>query len=82
MRAGGVQKSFSKPPHDGYQTTQNFMLISKMQTYLTDKMRPKRVMGQKRSPKFYEVFFGQKKWFLVLKKNSFSFMTFPSHKTM
>jgi hypothetical protein len=47
----GPKKFFFKPPHDGYQKTQNFMLISKMQTYLSDKMHLKRVMSQQRLPK-------------------------------
>jgi hypothetical protein len=38
------------------------MLISNMQTYLSDKMHPKRVMSQKRSPKnVFSACFGQKK---------------------
>jgi hypothetical protein len=30
--------------HIGYQKIKNFMLISKMQTYLSDKMSPKKVI--------------------------------------
>jgi hypothetical protein len=32
----------------GYQKIKNFMLISKMQTYLGDKMPPKKVIIEKR----------------------------------
>jgi hypothetical protein len=34
--------------HIGYQKIENFMLISKMQTYLSDKMLPKNVKITKR----------------------------------
>jgi hypothetical protein len=37
------KKKFFKPTHDGYHKTQNFMLISKIQTYLSDKMHPKKL---------------------------------------
>ncbi len=33
--------------HIGYQKIENFMLISKMQTYLSDKMPPKKVKIKK-----------------------------------
>jgi hypothetical protein len=33
--------------HIGYQKIENFMLISKMQTYLSDKMPPKKVIIEK-----------------------------------
>jgi hypothetical protein len=42
----GVQTNFFKTSHDGYKQKQNFMLISKMRAYLSDKMHPKRVMSQ------------------------------------
>jgi hypothetical protein len=32
---------------DGYQKIQNFTLISKIFTYLSDKMHPKKVLGKK-----------------------------------
>jgi hypothetical protein len=34
--------------HKGYQKIEDFMLISKMQTYLSDKMPPKKVKIKKR----------------------------------
>ncbi len=34
--------------HIGYQKIENFMLVSKMQTYLIDKMLPKKVKIKKR----------------------------------
>ncbi len=34
--------------HIGYQKIENFMLISKMQTYLSHKMPPKKVIIEKR----------------------------------
>jgi hypothetical protein len=43
-----------------YQKIENFMLISKMQTYLGDKMPPKKVIIEKR-----------KKWDLAKLENSF-----------
>jgi hypothetical protein len=39
-----VKIFFSEIGHDLYQKTQNFMLISKMQTYLSDKMHLKKVI--------------------------------------
>ena len=46
--------------HIGYQKIENFMLISKMQTYLFDKMPPKKVKIEKR-----------KKWDLAKLKSVF-----------
>jgi hypothetical protein len=34
--------------HIGYQKIKNFMLVSKMQTYLSDKMPPQKVIIKKR----------------------------------
>jgi hypothetical protein len=66
----------------GIKKTQNFMLISKMQTNLSDKMHLKRVMSQKRSSqKFIYCLFWTKKVDFGLKKEFFSFITFPKHKT-
>jgi hypothetical protein len=48
--------------HIGYQKIENCMLISKMQTYLSDKMLPKKVKIKK-----------QKKWDLA--NLEFSFIT-------
>jgi hypothetical protein len=39
---------FFKIGHIGYQIIKNCMLISKMQTYLSDKMPPKKVKIKKR----------------------------------
>ncbi len=39
---------FLETGHMGYQKIKNFMLISKMQTYLGDKMPPKKVKIKKR----------------------------------
>jgi hypothetical protein len=64
----GPKQIFKTPASWVYKKTQNFMLISKMQTYISDKMHPKRVMSQKRSPKnLFSACFGQKKWILVSK---------------
>ncbi len=49
----------------GYQEIENFMLISKMQTYLSDKMPPKKVEIKKR-----------KKWDLANLEFSFLILTF------
>ncbi len=47
--------------HIGYQKIENFMLISKMPTYLSDKMPPKKVKIKKREKmglsKFRKQFF-------------------------
>jgi hypothetical protein len=51
--------------HIGYQKIKNFMLISKMQTYLSDKMLPKKVKIKKR-----------KKWDLANLEFSFFILTF------
>ncbi len=51
--------------HIGNQNIENFMLISKMQTYRSDKMPPKKVIIEKR-----------KKWDLAKLKNSFLIITF------
>jgi hypothetical protein len=63
MHIRGAQKKIFKPPHDGYKKTQNFTLVSKMQTYLCDKMHQKKVMSQKRSQKknLFSACFVQKK---------------------
>ncbi len=51
--------------HIGYKKIENFMLISKMQTYLNDKMLPKKVQIKKR-----------KKWDLANLEFSFLSLTF------
>ncbi len=51
--------------HIGYKKIENFMLISKMQTYLSDKMPPKKVKIKKR-----------KKWDFANLENSFLILTF------
>ncbi len=51
--------------HIGYQKIEDFMLISKMQTYLSDKMPPKKVKIKKR-----------KKWDLANLEFSFLILTF------
>jgi hypothetical protein len=38
-----VKKKISEISHDWYQKTQNFMLVSKIQTYLCDKMHLKKM---------------------------------------
>jgi hypothetical protein len=43
-----VKIFFLEIGHIGYQKIENFMLISKMQTYLSDKMPPKKVIIVKR----------------------------------
>jgi hypothetical protein len=43
-----VKFFFLEIGHIGYQKIENFMLISKMQTYLSDKMPPKKVTIKKR----------------------------------
>jgi hypothetical protein len=43
-----VKIIFLEIGHIGYQKIENFMLISKMQTYLGDKMPPKKVIIKKR----------------------------------
>jgi hypothetical protein len=42
-----VKIFFLEIGHVGYQKIENFMLISKMQTYLIDKMPPKKVKIKK-----------------------------------
>jgi hypothetical protein len=46
-----ISSSWSKGPkkigHDWYKKTQNFMLVSKIQTYLSDKMHLKKVITKK-----------------------------------
>ncbi len=56
---------FLEIDHIGYKKIKNFMLISKMQTYLSDKMPPKKVKIKKR-----------KKWDLASLENSFLLLTF------
>ncbi len=51
--------------HIGYQKIENFMLISKLQTYLSDKMPPKKIKIKKR-----------KKWDLANLELSFLILTF------
>ena len=51
--------------HIGYQKIENFMLISKMQTYLSDKMPPKKLKLK-----------NDKKWDLANLENSFLILTF------
>ncbi len=51
--------------HIGYQKIENFMLISKMQTYLSDKMPPKKGKIKK-----------DKKWDLANLENNFFILTF------
>ncbi len=51
--------------HIGYQKIENLMMISKMQTYLSDKMPPKKFIIEKR-----------KKWDLAKLENSFLIITF------
>jgi hypothetical protein len=60
-----VKIFFFEIGHIGYQKIENFMLISKMQTYLSDKMPPKKVKIKKR-----------KKWELANLENSFSHFNF------
>jgi hypothetical protein len=60
-----VKFFFLEIGHIGYQKIDNFMLISKMQTYLSDKMPPKKVKIKKR-----------KKWDLANLENSFLISTF------
>jgi hypothetical protein len=60
-----VKIFFLEIGHIGYQKIENFMLISKMQTYLSDKMPPKKVKIKKR-----------KKWDLANLENSFLILTF------
>jgi hypothetical protein len=43
----GVKTFFLQIGQYAYQKIQNFMLISKMLTYLSDKMHPKKVLGKK-----------------------------------
>jgi hypothetical protein len=43
-----VKIFFLEIDHIGYQKIKNFILISKMQTYLCDKMPPKKVKIKKR----------------------------------
>jgi hypothetical protein len=43
----GVKNFFIQRGQYGYQKIQNFTLISKMFTYLSDKMHPKKVLGKK-----------------------------------
>jgi hypothetical protein len=43
-----VKFLFIEIGHIGYQKIENFMLISKMQIYLSDKMPPKKVIIEKR----------------------------------
>jgi hypothetical protein len=56
-----VKIFFLEIGHIGYQKIENFMLISKMQTYLSDKISPKKVKvkkQQKMGPsKFRKQFF-------------------------
>jgi hypothetical protein len=40
-------KKFSEVGHYWYKKTQNFMLVSKIQTYLSDKMHLKKVITNK-----------------------------------
>jgi hypothetical protein len=42
-----VKNFFFKIGHNGYKKIKNFMLISKMQTYLCDKMPPNKVKIKK-----------------------------------
>ncbi len=56
---------FLEMGHIGYQKIKNFMLISKMQTYLSDKMPPEKVKIKKR-----------KKWDLANLENGFLILTF------
>jgi hypothetical protein len=60
-----VKIFFLEIGHIGFQKIENFMLISKMQTYLSDKMLPKKVIIEKR-----------KKWDLAKLENSFLIITF------
>jgi hypothetical protein len=62
----------------GYQKIENFMLISKMQTYLSDKMPPKKVKIKKRTKlglsKFRKQFFNFNFfWGLFVTKTSLLF---------
>jgi hypothetical protein len=60
-----VKIIFLEIGHIGHQKIENFMLVSKMQTYLSDKMPPKKVKIKKR-----------KKWDLANLENSFLILTF------
>jgi hypothetical protein len=60
-----VKFFFLEIGHIGYQKIENFMLISKLQTYLSDKMPPKKVKIKKR-----------KKWDLAKLENSFLIISF------
>jgi hypothetical protein len=42
-----VKIFFLEIGHIGYQKIENFILISKMQTYLSDKMRPTKIKIKK-----------------------------------
>jgi hypothetical protein len=60
-----VKFFFLEIGHIGYQKIENLMMISKMQTYLSDKMPPKKFIIEKR-----------KKWDLAKLENSFLIITF------
>jgi hypothetical protein len=59
-----VEFVFLERGHIGYQKIENFMLISKVRTYLSDKMPPKKVKVK------------NKKWNLAKLENSFIIFTF------
>jgi hypothetical protein len=79
MYIRGAQQIFSKRPHDGYQNTQNFMLISKMQTYLCDKCTRNELWTKNNRQKIlYSVYFNKKVVFCL--KNVFVFIHNVSYK--
>jgi hypothetical protein len=64
-----VKIFFLEIGHIGYKKIENFMLISKMQTYLCDKMPPKKVKIKKR----------QKMGLSKFRKQFFNFNFFGGH---
>jgi hypothetical protein len=60
-----VKIFFLEIGHIGYQKIKNFMLISKLQTYLSDKMPPKKLKLK-----------NDEKWDLANLENSFLILTF------
>jgi hypothetical protein len=64
-----VKIFFLEIGHVGYQKIENFMLISKMQTYLSDKMPPKKVKIKKQ----------QKMGLSKFRKQFFNFTFFWGH---
>ncbi len=59
------ENSFFEIGHTGYKKIENFMLISKMQTYFSDKVPQKKLKWKK-----------MKKWDLAKLENSFLIVNF------